>query len=274
VLRNLAFALLLSSSFASAADYQIQANIRYSPYPETVLDILQPPAPALKNRPGIIVIHGGGWVQGDKEGMVERFCLPFIQHGFVVANVEYRLAKAATAPAAVEDVLKAANWFRRHAAEFKVDPNQILVMGGSAGGHLALMVAMTPPSANLGATIKIAGVIDFFGISNVADQLDGAGQRPYAVAWIPEQPERMDLARRLSPMTYVRRGLPPVLAIHGDADTVVPYSQSVSLIAALKGVGTDAELITVPGADHGFQPAEMDKLWPQIFKWLKKRKIV
>jgi acetyl esterase/lipase len=266
----LLFALL---PVASAADYQIQANIRYSQYPETVLDILQSPAPALKNRPGVLVIHGGGWVQGDKESMVERYCLPFIQHDFVVANVEYRLAKAATAPAAVNDVLKAAEWFHKHAAELKVDSDRILVMGTSAGGHLALMVAMTPASAELGPSSKIAAVIDFYGIADVADQLEGAHRQPYAVAWIPEQPDRMDLARRLSPITYVRRGLPPVLAIHGDADTVVPYDQSVRLTKELKAVGTDVELITVPGGNHGFEPAEMNKLWPQIFKWLKKRKI-
>ncbi len=258
---------------AFAADYQIQANIRYSQYPETVLDILQSPAPALKNRPGVIVIHGGGWVEGDKESMVERYCLPFIQHDFVVANVEYRLAKSATAPAALNDVLKAAEWFHKHAAELKVDADRILVMGASAGGHLALMVAMTPPSADLGPSTKIAGAIDFYGIADVADQLEGANQRPYAVAWIPEQPDRMDLARRLSPITYVRRGLPPILAIHGDADRTVPYDQSVRLTKALKAVGADVELITVPGGDHGFEPAEMNKLWPQIFKWLKKRKI-
>jgi len=74
-------------------------------------------------------------------------------------------------------------------------------------------------------------------------------------------------------MTYVRRGLPPVLAIHGDADTTVPYEQSVDLIKALKSAGDDAELITVAGGQHGIDAAQLEKLWPQIFKWLKKRKI-
>lgn len=266
-------ALVLSTSLAYASDYQIQGNIRYDQYPETVLDILQARAPALKNRPGIIVIHGGGWIRGDKESMVERFASPFIERDFVVANVEYRLAKAAIAPAAVNDVLNAAKWFRDHAAEYKVDPNQILVMGGSAGGHLALMVGMLPESAGFGPPIKIAGIIDFYGITDVADQLAGPNLREYAVTWVPEQPDRMDLARRLSPITYVRKGLPPVLAIHGDADPNVPYDHSVRLTKALKSAGNDAELITVPGGKHGFTPAEMQPLWPQIFKWVKKRKI-
>ena len=269
--------MLAFCAVASALDYQIEANIRYDKYPETVLDILQPSAPALGNRPGVIVIHGGGWVEGDKESMLDRYCLPFIRHGFVVANVEYRLAKAAPAPAAVSDVLQAAQWFHDHAAQYKVDPNRILVTGSSAGGHLALMVGMTPASAGLlanpGPPVKIAGVIDFFGIADVADQLGGPNAREYAVQWIPEQPNRMELARRISPMTYVRKGLPPILALHGDADPVVPYEQSVNLTKAIRSAGGDAELITVPGGKHGFTSQEMDALWPQIFKWLKRHKL-
>src|SRR5262249_24222397 len=129
---RLILCLALCALAVSAADYQIQANIRYDQYPETVLDIVQARAPALKTRPGMIFIHGGGWIRGSKESVIENFCAPFVEHGFVVANIEYRLAKAAIAPAAVEDVLKAAQWFRDHAADYKVNPNQILVSGGSA----------------------------------------------------------------------------------------------------------------------------------------------
>jgi acetyl esterase/lipase len=273
-----ALLLLALGSRASALDYQIQANVHYDRYPETVLDILQPAAPSLADRPGVIFIHGGGWVEGDKESRFERFCLPFVRRGMVVANIEYRLAKAAPAPAAVNDVLKAAQWFQDHAAMYRVDPKRILVSGDSAGGHLALMTAMTPASAGLGPSSKIAAVVDFYGIADVADQITGDRQRPYAVAWVAQQPpdqqDRMELARRLSPITYVRKGLPPILALHGDADAVVPYEQSLTLVNALKNVGGDAELITVPSGQHGFTPAEMDRLWPQIFQWLKKRKLI
>jgi acetyl esterase/lipase len=265
--------LLGLAALASAADYQIEANIRYGLHPETVLDIVQARAPALKNRPGVIVIHGGGWVEGDKESMLQTFCLPFVERGFVVANVEYRLAQSATAPAAVNDVLEAAKWFRDRAADYKVDPNQIIVTGSSAGGHLAMMVGMVPESAGLGPLIKIAAIVNFYGISDVPDQLQGPHLQTYAVTWIPEQLDRMDLAKKVSPITYVRKGLPLVLSIHGDADPVVPYEQSVRLTKELKTAGDQAELITVPGGKHGFPPDEMSKLWPQIFKWLKKHKI-
>ena len=265
--------LLGSSPVSLAPDYQIEGNIRYDHFQETVLDILQPSAPSLADRPGAIVIHGGGWVEGNKEQMLETYCLPFVRRGMVVANVEYRLAGAAPAPAAVNDVLQAAQWFQDHAARYKVDRKRIVATGSSAGGHLALMTAMTPASADLGPSIKIAAVIDFFGIADVADQISGDHQRPYAVAWIPEQPGRMELARRLSPHTYVRKGLPPILVLHGDADPTVPYDQSLALVQALKNASNDAQLITVPGGKHGFTPAEMEQLWPRIFQWLKQRKI-
>jgi dipeptidyl aminopeptidase/acylaminoacyl peptidase len=84
----------------------------------------------------------------------------------------------------------------------------------------------------------------------------------------------MDLARQMSPVTYVRKGLPPVLAIHGDADPTVPYDQSVSLVKALRTAGNQADLITVPGGEHGFAVEQMSKLWPDVFKWLKKHKVI
>jgi acetyl esterase/lipase len=173
----------------------------------------------------------------------------FVRRGMVVANVEYRLAQAAPAPAAVNDVLKAAQWFQDHAAQYRVDRNRILATGGSAGGHLALMIAMmpiamTPASADLGPAIKIAAVIDFFGVADVADQVAGPNRRRYAEVWIPEQPDRLELARRVSPMTYVRKGLPPILALHGDADATVPYEQSVSLVKALKNKRRSASSIS------------------------------
>jgi acetyl esterase/lipase len=268
-----ALLLLATCRTASALDYQIQANIRYDQYPETVLDILQPSAPSLADRPGVIVIHGGGWMGGSKEEMLEEYCLPFVRHGMVVANVEYRLAPSAPAPAAVNDVLKAAQWFEAHAAGYKVDPKKIVAAGGSAGGHLALMIAMTPASAALGPASKIAAVIDFFGITDVAALMAGPTQREFAAAWIPPQPDRMELARRVSPSTYVRKGLPPILILHGDADPTVPYQQSVALAKALKSAGDDATLITIPGGGHGFTLQEMVQATPQIFLWLKKHKI-
>lgn len=251
----------------------IEANLRYDQYPETVLDILRPKSSSKEKRPGVLVIHGGGWTGGTKESQVP-ICLRYVEQGFVVANVEYRLAKAALAPAAVTDVLKAAQWFNKNAGKYNVDRKRIVVTGGSAGGHLALMVGMTPRSARLGPPAKIAGVVNFYGITDVGDQLDGPNMRKYAITWLPEQPGRMELAHRLSPMTYVRRDLPPILTLHGDADPTVPYEHGVKLTRALRDAGAPAEMISVPQGKHGFPKEKLDELYPQIFAFLKRQGVL
>lgn len=253
----------------------LEANIAYDQHKETVLDIVQPKAPSKEKRPGVLVIHGGGWTGGTKESQTEPFCLRYVEKGFVCANVEYRLAKAALAPAAVTDSLNAAQWFFKNARKYNVDTKRIVVTGGSAGGHLSLMVGMTPKSAKLGPPAKVAAVVNFYGITDVADQLDGPNMRKYAVTWLPEQAGRLELAARVSPMTYVRKDLPPILTIHGDADPTVPYEQGVKMTKALRDAGADAELVSVPQGKHGFPKEKLDELYEQqIWPFLKKHGIL
>lgn len=254
------------------ANVDVEANVSYDRHPETVLDVYKPKGASGK-RSGVIVIHGGGWVGGTKEAVFNGFCLPYLEKGFVVANVEYRLAKAAPAPAAVEDSLKAANWFFENADRLGVDKKRIIVTGGSAGGHLSLMVGLTPKSAKLGKPVKVAAVVNFYGITDVGDQLSGPHMQKYAVTWVPEQTGRYELARRVSPMTYVRRGLPPVKTIHGDADKVVPYEHGVNLTKALREAGVDAELLSIPGGGHGFPAPKMEEIYADIFRFLSQRGI-
>jgi acetyl esterase/lipase len=275
------FALLEASVLAQETQVTIpgsvsvETNIPYGQYKETVLDILQPKAPSNTKRPGVIVIHGGGWTGGTKEGHSQETCLCYVEKGFVCADVEYRLAKVATAPAAVTDVLDAAHWFEEHAKKYNVDTKRIVVTGGSAGGHLSLMVGMTPKSAKLGPPAKIAAVVNFYGITDVADQLSGPNMREYAVTWVPEQSGRLELAARVSPMTYVRKGLPPILTIHGDADQTVPYQHGVKLTKALRDAGNDAELVSVPQGAHGFPKATEDEIYEHdIWPFLKKHGVI
>jgi acetyl esterase/lipase len=252
----------------------VEANIRYGDYPETVLDVYRPAGKTKGLRPGVLVIHGGGWVNGTKEMRVEPVVLRWVAKGFVVANVEYRLAKAAVAPAAVVDVLKAGAWYEKNAKKYGADPHRIAATGDSAGGHLALMLAMTPKTADLGHPVKIAAVVNFFGITDAADQLQGVNQRAYATTWIPEMPGRFDLARRVSPMTYARKDVPPILTIHGDADQTVPYQHAVNLTKALRDAGADATLLTVPQGRHGFPKAKTDEMYEHVWEFLKSRKVM
>src|SRR6185503_1570646 len=182
--------------------------------------------------PTLIYIHGGGWTGGTKEGSSLTF-LPFLNMGWNVVNVEYRLAKVSMAPAAVEDCLCALRWVYRNAKQYNIDLSKLVVTGNSAGGHLALTTGLVPASAGLDRqcpgteALKVAAVINWYGITDVVDLLDGPNTKTYAVQWLGSLPNREEIARRVSPLTYVRAGGPPVLTVHGDADPVVPYTIGV-----------------------------------------------
>jgi acetyl esterase/lipase len=231
--------------------------------------------------PVVIFIHGGGWVQGTKEGSMLQGVLPYVAMGYSVVNVEYRLANVSLAPAAIEDCRCALRWVVAHAKDYNIDVDRIVVAGASAGGHLALTTGMIPASAGMDRTCyttsepKVAAIVNFFGIADIPDMLEGPNKKPfpeswpYTTQWLGNQPNRADIAKASSPMTYVRAGVPPTISIHGDADPLVPYNHSVRLQEALQKAGVAHELVTVPGGGHGnFSPAEWQRAFAAIQKFL------
>jgi acetyl esterase/lipase len=228
-------------------------------------------------QPTLIYIHGGGWTAGSKVGGV-NFLLPWLEMGWNVVSVDYRLARVSPAPAAVEDCLCALRWVAARAQNYGIDVNRLVVSGESAGGHLALTTGMIPDSAGLerqcpGAPLpKVAAIVNFYGISDVVDLLDGPNQKTYAVTWLGSAPNREEIARRVSPLTYVRPGLPPVLTIHGDADPIVPYQHALRLHEALGKANVANQLVTVRGGKHGmFEPDEFVRIYGEIRAFLAKQ---
>ncbi len=258
-------------------EYQVIPNVTYlvaSNY-EAKLDIYKR-RDTTGPRPTLIFLHGGGWVQGSKEQSLMSL-MPWFEMGWNVVNVEYRLGRVALAPAAVEDSLCALKFVAAQAKTYDLDTNRLVVSGESAGGHLALTTGMIPESAGLdrqcpGAPLpKVAAIIDWYGITDVADLLDGANRKTYAVQWLASLPNREEIARRVSPLTYVRPGLPPVLAIQGDADPTVPYQHSIRLTEGLSNAGVPNQLVTIPGGKHGgFTPEERTKIYLTIREFLSK----
>jgi acetyl esterase/lipase len=104
----------------------------------------------------------------------------------------------------------------------------------------------------------VAVIINWYGITDVAEMLQGPNIRSYAISWLGSLPNREELAKRVSPLTYVRAGVPPVLTIHGDADPLVPHSEAVRLHEALTKAGVKNQLLTIPGGGHGDFTAEQD----------------
>ena len=262
-------------------DYGIQHDIVYkvaNGY-EAKLDVSYP-RNADGPRPTVIYIHGGGWTGGTKEGSMLNL-LPYLQKGFAAVNVEYRLARNSLAPAAVEDCRCALRWVTRNAERYHFDTSKLVVTGHSAGGHLSLMTGILDPAAGLDnechgkEELKVAAVVNFYGITDVADLLQGPHQQRYAVTWLGGMPDRQAVAKRASPLTYVRKGLPPILTIHGDADTVVPYVHATRLHKALEGAGVANELLTIPGAGHGgFNAEQTLKIQRTISRFLKEHGVI
>src|SRR3984957_5352578 len=247
----------------AANEYQIFPNITYSVNNnyESKLDIYKR-RDVTAPQPTLIWIHGGGWTGGTKEAAVMSL-MPWFEMGWNVVNVEYRLARISLAPAAVEDCLCALRFVAAQAKTYNIDTTRLVVTGDSAGGHLALTTGMIPESAGLdrecpGVPLpKLAAIVDWYGITDVNDLLDGPNRKSYAVAWLSSMPDRQEIAKRVSPLEYVRAGLPPLLMIHGDADPTVPYQHSVRFKAALDKAGVPNQLHTVPGGHHGgFSAAE------------------
>lgn len=207
--------------------------------------------------PVIINIHGGGWNKGVKES--QTGFKTFFKMGYSVANVEYRLADQASAPAAVEDVRCALIYLIKNAKELNIDTSKIVVMGGSAGGHLALMAGMLANDHRFDKNcpgvenIKVAAIIDKYGITDVG----GWAMKSKSVArWLGDRKDDVKLAASLSPINYVDKSNPPIFIVHGDADPVVPYEQSVALHKKLKKAGVKVEFMTVEDGLHGKFPKE------------------
>jgi acetyl esterase/lipase len=264
-------------STSITAPYRVVPNITYLTASnfDAKLDVYSrtdSPGP----HPTIIFIHGGGWTGGTKEGAVFSL-VPYLEMGWNAVNVEYRLARVSQAPAAVEDCLCALRWVIHNAKQYGFDTAKVVVSGASAGGHLALTTGLVPASAGLDRQcpgteeLKVAAIVNWYGITDVADLLDGQNMRTYAVQWMGSMPNRMEIARWVSPLTYVHPGIPPIITIQGDADPVVPYSHSVRLQEALKNAGVDHELITIPGGKHGnFTRTENQRAFAAIEAFLAK----
>ena len=253
--------------------YRMTANVTYGTASGTELKLdFYRPAQATGPLPTAIFMHGGGYSPNARKEASAPSVMPYLQMGWNAVNVEYRPSSVALAPAAVEDARCALRWVTHNAKEYNVDADRIVVTGQSAGAHLALMTAFVPESAGFDRncpgpeTLKVAAVVSWYGIFDYTTLITDT-TRTYASSWIGAN--NKELAARVSPITYVRAGVPPVIAIHGDADPTVPYEQEVREIDMLKKAGVTAELVTIPGGGHAnFELDQVLRAWTAIEAFL------
>jgi acetyl esterase/lipase len=243
------------------------------------LDLHRPQSAKGKRALVLVVIHGGAWARGERPQGWTGY-RRFVDAGFAVVSMQYRLAGQARAPAAVEDVRCVMGWIARAAEREGLDSRRIVLLGTSAGAHLALMAASIDKNEGLdpaecGPAPRAAAVIDFYGPTDLRPQSLGAWNSPSIGNWVGQGEAGAAMAARMSPITRIKPGLPPVFIVHGDADPVVPLAASTALKAALERAKVPTELHIVPGGVHGkFGPEVQDRLMADAVTFLKRHRVI
>lgn len=226
--------------------------------------------------PLVVWVHGGAWKLGSKDWINVKY---LTQRGYAIASVDYRYSGDAKFPAQIQDCNAALNFLVANAASYGIDHKRLVVGGGSAGAHLALLLGLARSGMSFGADPNIhpLAILDFFGpvdFITLLEEADQGQEREEAEdafhRLLGASPAtRPDLARLASPLTYVSRGNPPVLIFHGDKDASVPYRQSQQLHARLTQLGIRNELITVKGVGHDGPMFATPKLQKRVITFLQ-----
>ena len=247
-----------------------------------LLDIYLP-AGAKTNSPLIIWVHGGAWMLNDKYAdmsYMKNTIRSLLDSGYALASIDYRYSTTAPFPTQVQDCNQAVGWLYDHAQQYGFDPNRFALIGFSAGGHLASLLALSNNNSvrdfyfdGRPAKFRIRCVLDFYGPSDliaIANRSDSTKQEnnPVALLLGAHPVDRPDLARRASPVNYIDKGDPAFLIVQGEKDESVPYTQSKLLHSWLRLNEVKTELIIVPGAPHYGEMFDAGWIRERLFKFL------
>ncbi|HEX4275762.1 MAG TPA: alpha/beta hydrolase [Bryobacteraceae bacterium] len=223
--------------------------------------------------PAVIIVHGGGWVRGDKRIDVAPLFEPLSAAGIAWFSIDYRLASDPFQfGAAIEDVEAAIRFVRKQAAEYRIDPDRIALIGESAGGQLAAMAALN--GSVVKAVVAIYTPTDLVSLLKTSDLIPP--QIRHSLTGTPLEGLLLTRLAQLSPIEKVRPGMPPFLMIHGTADPLVPFEQSKAMCAKMQAVGASCDLFRVPGGGHGirgweFNPAIAEPYKVEMIRWLSRQ---
>lgn len=255
---------------------------------ELKLDLLLPPAKANQKMPLAIWIHGGAWMRGNKAIDLHRFdqmTARILEQGIAFVSIEYRLSGQAQFPAQIQDCNDAISFVLSNSDQYGLDPTRVVVMGTSAGGHLASLVGTSTHHAvpefyspHSKPATGIVGIVNFYGPSDLLvlqgkrDEIDYENDVSPEARFLGHSPiKRPDVATAASPTHYVSPKTPPFLIFHGDQDARVPISQSILLDAWLKAKEVESKLVIVPGADHGDQKFDDEAYNEEVVAFLKSK---
>ena len=271
-------ALALAQTPPLPPNVQADMDVEYSRVGDRVFMDIFRPAGSTEPHPAILAIHGGGFRAG-KRTSYHALCTKMAQRGYTCATMSYRLAPRHQFPAPVEDAKAAVRFLRANAKKYDIDPTRIGVTGGSAGGHLALMVGLTGPlkifegsGPNLEQSSAVQAVVSYFGPTDFTQSygksVDAAEVLPMFLGGDLLHNRQAHVLS--SPLYYVTPLSPPILSIHGTKDAYVAYEQSAWLLSRLASAGVDAELETINGAGHGFKGADAERAEVRLMAYFDK----
>jgi len=229
----------------------------------TTLDVWKrPDLPADAKAPVLVQVHGGGWIYGDKEGQAYPLLSHLAERGWVCVSVTYRLSPRATWPDHIVDVKRALAWVKDNIADHGGDPAWVAITGGSAGGHLSSLAALTPnePRFQPGfedADTAVRAAVPFYGVYDWTNR-DGTGRADMAqmlAERVVKRPleEAHEVYDQASPMTHVGPDAPPMMLLHGTADSLVPVAQARAMVDLLRARSRNPVVyVEFPGAQHAF----------------------
>ncbi len=234
-------------------------GISYGPHARHLVDLHLPSEPN-GLLPILVQVHGGGWRRGSRKTQGRPLVHHLAELGWLCASLDYRLSPEATFPDHLEDVKRCIAWLREHADEWGADPQFVAVTGGSAGGHLAALAALTGNEAGLQpgfreADTTVQACVPFYGIHDLLDRNRVRYPWPFVEATVMKVSPEADPAAwdRASPLTMVNPSAPPFFVLHGSHDFLVPPRESRQFVAALTDVSQSQVLYAeIPGATHGF----------------------
>lgn len=255
-----------------------EAEVEYSNVGQKVaMDIVRP-RNASAAVPAVLLVHGGGFRRGHRNSYLP-LAIKLAERGYVAATASYRLAPRHQFPAAVEDVKAAVRFLRANAQKYGIDPTRMGASGGSAGGHLVLMLGLTGDvkefegsGPNREFSSKLNCVVNYFGPTDFthsySKSVDAAEVLPL---WLGgDLSHNRTYHQKASPLNWVTPNAAPTLSIHGTADTYVAYEHSLWLTTRLLDAGVAAELETIPGAGHGFRGADAERAEQRLFAYFDK----
>lgn len=229
-----------------------------------------------QTKPTLVYFHGGGWVSGDRISRSLAF-LPYLEKGWCVVNVDYRLLQETSLIGCLNDCIDAINWVNENSSTYKFDTDQIYLSGESAGGHLALLAGMIDEFELDGHQLSkrkgaIKGIINWYGITETKGAIEFWNDEGYTNLILDKwEGNSNSYLEYTSPINHIsQQTTPPIISFHGNRDINVEYEQATLLHEKLEASGIKNKLVTIEGKKHGdFSANDLESIFTEIWSFLK-----